>query len=72
MDWYPLGALVLAIGGMFAWLRSDIALNRSEARADIRMLIMLMEGIRTDIAKDSREFHGRIVAIEEKNKSKEV
>lgn len=29
MDWVQFGLLLMSFGGMFAWLRSDISLNRS-------------------------------------------
>ncbi len=38
--------------------------NRSESRADIRMMLGMIESIQKEI----KDFHGRLCAIEEKNK----
>ena len=51
--------LLGTIVGLFVW-------NRSESREDIRMMLGLMNSINNEI----KDFHGRLCAIEEKNKSK--
>lgn len=38
--------------------------NRSESRADIRLMLGMIDGIQKEI----KDFHGRLCAIEEKNK----
>lgn len=40
--------------------------NRSEARADTRMMLAIIQSIKDEI----KDFHGRLCAIEERNKSK--
>jgi len=64
MDWMQFALLIISIGGMFAWLRSDIALNRSESAADRRDILQLMRAIQEEM----KDFHGRLCAIEERNK----
>ena len=64
MDWIQFALLLISIGGMFAWLRSDIALNRSEAAADRRDILQIIRSIQEEI----KDFHGRLCAIEERNK----
>jgi hypothetical protein len=38
--------------------------NRSESRADIRMMLGIIESIQKEI----KDFHGRLCSIEERNK----
>lgn len=64
MDWVQFALLLMSIGGMFAWLRSDIALNRSESAADRRDLLNIIR----QIQEETKDFHGRLCAIEERNK----
>ena len=64
MDWVQFALLLISIGGMFAWLRADIALNRSESSADRRDLLGLMR----QIQEEMKDFHGRLCAIEERNR----
>jgi len=64
MDWIQFALLLISIVGMFAWLRSDIALNRSESSADRRDLLSLMR----QIQEEMKDFHGRLCAIEERNR----
>ena len=64
MDWIQFGLLILSIWGMFAWLRTDIQTNRTEASADRRDILNLIRGIQEEI----KDFHGRLCAIEERNK----
>lgn len=64
MDWAQFGIFLITIGGMFAWLRSDIALNRSESSADRRDLLQIIR----EIQQENKDFHGRLCSIEERNK----
>ena len=56
MDWVQFTLLFIGIGGMFAWLRSDIALNRSESAADRRDILQLIRSIQDEM----KDFHGRL------------
>ena len=51
--------LMLTITGLFFWCRS-------ESRKDSRRIECLVDTIRQDI----KDFHGRLCALEEKNKGK--
>lgn len=64
MDWIQFILFMLGMGGMFAWLRSDIALNRTESSADRRDLLSIIR----EIQQEMKDFHGRLCAIEERNK----
>ena len=66
MDWIKFALLLISIGGMFALLRSDIALNRLEAANDRRDILHLMRRIQ----EECRDFHGRLCTIEERNREK--
>lgn len=49
--------MFVSIGGLFLW-------NRSEANADRRDIMQLVRAIQEEI----KDFHGRLCALEEKNK----
>lgn len=66
MDWTQFGILLLTIVGMFLSLRADISSNRAEATADRRDILQLIRSIQEEI----KDFHGRLCAIEERNRSK--
>lgn len=59
MDWYQLIALIVSNVALFAWARA-------ESRADFRTML----GIIDSIQKEITDFHGRLCALEEKNKGK--
>ncbi len=52
-------AILGTVIGLFIW-------NRSESRADTRRCLDLIEAINKEI----KDFHGRLCAIEERNKGK--
>ena len=64
MDWVQFLLLVLAMAGMFHWVRSDIALNRSESASDRRDLLQILREMQSEM----KDFHGRLCAIEERSK----
>ena len=57
MEWSQFLVLLISFTGLFFW-------NRSESRSDSRR----MEDLITAIREDMRDFHGRLCAIEERNK----
>lgn len=57
MDWGQFLILIITIGGLFLW-------NRSEANADRREMTNLIKSIQEEI----KDFHGRLCAIEERKK----
>jgi hypothetical protein len=66
MDWIQFTLFMLGMGGMFAWLRADIAVNRTEASADRRDMLQIIR----EMKEEMKDFHGRLCAIEERNKGK--
>lgn len=62
MEWYHVLGIVLGnLAVMFPlWLW-----NRSESRADNRHVLSLIEAIKDEM----KDFHGRLCAIEERNKN---
>lgn len=75
VDWIQFTLLLMTLGGCFSWLKADTALNRSEAAADRRDMLNLMRAIeregkefRETMAQESKDFHGRLCAIEERRK----
>lgn len=76
MDWIQFAIFMITIGGMFAWLRADIALNRSESCADRRDMLNIIRSIQdemkdfhTKLALQDLEFKMRFCDLE-KNKKK--
>lgn len=72
MSWEPVMALIL---GNAAFIIPLFLWNRAESRADIRNMDSKMEifitAIREDIKAihdEMKDFHGRLCAIEEKNR----
>lgn len=68
MDWMQFCIFMLTIVGLFLW-------NRAETRRDMRQMDNQIEAFR-DFTRDMllgiqaevKDFHGRLCAIEEKNK----
>jgi hypothetical protein len=49
--------LIVTLGGLFLW-------NRAESNSDRRMFYELLKGI----SDEMKDFHGRLIALEEKNR----
>lgn len=77
MEWTQFIIMFLGMVGLFAW-------NRTEARADNRHMDAKLEGQRMLLQEiwreskesnekwlqESKDFHGRLIAIEERNRNK--
>lgn len=57
MDWTQFVIFILGVFGLFFW-------NRAESRSDYRHVLSLLDAIQ----KEMKDFHGRLCAIEERNK----
>jgi hypothetical protein len=57
MEWLQFIILIITIGGLFFW-------NRSEANSDRRDMINLILAIQSEI----KDFHGRLCSLEERKK----
>lgn len=55
MDWTQFGLFLLSVGGLFLW-------SRAEALSDIRKVNEVLDSI----AKESKDFHGRLCTLEER------
>ncbi len=66
MDWTQFALFTFAMIGVMWSLKSDIQQNRAEAAADRRDILQLLIAIQDEI----KDFHGRLCAIEERNKGK--
>jgi len=68
MDWTQVIVIISANIGvmlpMFFWLRSEGNADRREHAADRRDILNLIR----EIQEESKDFHGRLCAIEERNK----
>lgn len=70
MEWTQPILFFIAVAGLFLW-------NRTESRADMRQMDSTMrqmdskvEALVRAIHEEMKDFHGRLCAIEEKNKNK--
>lgn len=61
MDWYQVATIVVANLGLFLW-----AVRQS--RADYLNCQKSIESFTTNVQKEMKDFHGRLCAIEERNK----
>lgn len=57
MEWTQFAIFFIGVFGLFIW-------NRTESRSDIRHILNLLDAIQ----KEMKDFHGRLCAIEERNK----
>lgn len=53
--------LIISFAGMFFW-------SRAESRADNRRIEDLIESIHEETHQEMKDFHGRLCAIEERNR----
>ncbi len=66
MEWTQFVIFCLGVFGLFIW-------NRTESRSDARSTDAKLEAIRTlmyAVIQESKDFHGRLCTIEERNKEK--
>lgn len=66
MEWTQFVIFCFGVFGLFIW-------NRTESRADARSTDAKLEAIRGlmyAIIQESKDFHGRLCTIEERNKEK--
>jgi hypothetical protein len=64
MEWTQFVIFCVGVFGLFIW-------NRTESRADARQTDTKLEAIRSlmyEVIQESKDFHGRLCAIEERNK----
>lgn len=61
MEWLQVFAMMLTMSGLFLW-------NRSESNADRRELRQAMDTQLKAIHEEMKDFHGRLCAIEERNR----
>lgn len=64
MEWTQFVIFSIGVFGLFIW-------NRTESRADARHTDAKLEAIRAlmyEVIQESKDFHGRLCAIEERNR----
>ena len=68
MDWTQVLTILGANLGIFFWLRSESSADRrqmqQESASDRRDILQLIR----EIKEEMKDFHGRLCAIEERNK----
>lgn len=75
MDWTQVFTIIIANFAMFFWLRSEASSDRRELRGAIDALktstdaqINAIQGQIGAIQLEMKDFHGRLCAIEERNR----
>ena len=70
-------AIILSMFGMFLWVRTEANNDRRyfsqiqrEDRKDLLEISRNLETIMNGIQQEMKDFHGRLCAIEERNKGK--
>lgn len=63
MEWYQVATIVGANLGLFLW-------SVRQSRSDYLHCQRSMESFKEAMAKETKDFHGRLCAIEERNKEK--
>jgi hypothetical protein len=67
--------IILSISGLnfaiFSWFRSDTKAFESKIESNTKAFEAKIESWKDEIAKESRDFHGRLCALEEKYRKKE-
>jgi hypothetical protein len=63
MEWIQFFILIVTVGGLFFW-------NRSESNSDRRDMMNMIKAIHNEIYTEMKDFHGRLCAIEERNREK--
>ena len=61
MHWGEVLAIIGSNIALISWLRSDM--KHLESRLETKF-----DGLKDEVQKESRDFHGRLCAIEERNK----
>ncbi len=67
MDWVQIITMIITNIGFVTVL---FLLNRTESRNDYKHMEARTDAILNAIQQEMREFHGRLCAIEERNRSK--
>jgi len=63
VEWYQVGTIVAANLGLFLW-------TVRQSRSDYLHIQRSMDSFKDAMLKESKDFHGRLCAIEERNKGK--
>jgi len=66
MDWVQFSIFFVTMIGFFLTHRNDLNAFRSDAAADRRDMLQITR----NIEQEMKDFHGRLCAIEERNRGK--
>lgn len=67
MDWTQFSIFLITFLGFFWSNRNDLNAYRADATADRRDMLQLIRNIEQEI----KDFHGRLCAIEERNRKRD-
>jgi len=70
MEWLQFLILIITIGGLFLWNRSEANNDRREFNKETKELRRELIEVVRSIDTEMKDFHGRLCAIEERRKNK--
>lgn len=68
MEWLQFFGLIIAIGGLFFWNRSEANSDRRELRQAMDMQFNIIINNVNAIQSEMKDFHARLCVIEDRNK----
>lgn len=68
MEWTQFFIMLLTLGGLFFWNRSEANNDRRAFDAKLETALDVMNGNIQAIQAEIKDFHGRLCAIEERTK----
>lgn len=70
MQWLQVLTIVVAVFGMFMWVRRETNSDSRELRSLLTSLGMKMDRFNDDMKKEAKDFHGRLCHLEERMRGK--
>lgn len=68
MEWTQFAVLLVTLAGLFFWNRSEANNDRRHMDAKLEAALQTMNGNVQAIQAEIKDFHGRLCAIEERNR----
>ncbi len=68
MEWIQFFGFIMTIAGFFLWNRSESNSDRRELRQSIEAMKETTQAQLSAIQSEMKDFHGRLIAIEERGR----
>lgn len=70
MEWIQFVIFFIGVFGLFIWNRAEARSDARHMDAQLRANSELIRAVHSEIHLEMKDFHGRLCAIEERNKAK--